>query len=396
MMRQYRVKSAVAGQIQVNVISAESRADAARQTISAGADVLKIEALNLPTFHFSAGQRFDLTLFSQELCGLLDAGLSLIESLEALTEKIPPGQRRAIVQSLVKALYEGQSLSGAMKRHPGVFPELYIAGIQSAEQTSGLSTALARYIAYQRQADALRKRLIAASIYPAIVLAAGMAVSLFLLVYLVPKFAHVYEDMPRELPLLSRWLLQWGGFVTRHLSALLTFLGAAALLQVWIIVNREARQRMLGAVLQLGALKRQWHMVQLTRLYRSLGMLLQGGISVLHAMRLCGDVLSPALRPNLERAIEAVNSGLSLSHAFSEQGLAPPVALRMLRVGERSGQLGDMLMRIAQLQDEDIERWSDLVARVFPPLLLMAIAIFVGGIVVLMYLPIFDLAGSLQ
>ncbi len=113
-------------------------------------------------------------------------------------------------------------------------------------------------------------------------------------------------------------------------------------------------------------------------------------------MRLCGTILSPALRANLARAIDDVSGGNSLSQALTAQDLAPPVALRMLRVGERSGQLGDMLMRIAQLQDEDIERWTDTVARIFPPLLLMAIAIFVGGIVVLMYLPIFDLAGSLQ
>ncbi|WP_137939954.1 type II secretion system F family protein [Chitinivorax sp. B] len=395
-MRHYQAKILKNGQLAVFTFDASSDDEARSRATEGGATLVSLKAaggsLRWPTLQRHG---FDLVLFSQELTGLLDAGLSVIEALEGLSEKSTGGVYQRVIKVLVAALYEGKSLSQAMALQPDAFPEIYIAGIQASEQTSGLVTALSRYVSYRQQAEVLRKRLIGASIYPAIVFVVGVGVSLFLLIYLVPKFSQVYEGMPNKLPTLSQWLLTWGGFASQHLGWVLGTLTLLIVGTIGALASQRVRAKLLNLLLTIPAFNRAWYLVQLTRLYRSLGMLLVGGIPLVKALNLCTQLLPPSLQPRLSQAEQGVREGLSLSTVFDKQHLSTPVATRMLRVGERSGQLGDMLLRIAQLNDEDIERLTDKIMRIFPPLLLLAIAMFVGTIVVLMYLPIFDLAGSL-
>jgi general secretion pathway protein F len=134
----------------------------------------------------------------------------------------------------------------------------------------------------------------------------------------------------------------------------------------------------------------------LARFYRTLGMIQRGGIPLITAMDMAGGLLSAGLQDNLERARTAVKQGLPLSRALGENDLTTPVALRMLRVGERSGRMAEMLERIGAFYDEDMARWVDITTRLFEPLLMVVIGFIIGGVVLLMYLPIFELAGSVQ
>jgi general secretion pathway protein F len=135
---------------------------------------------------------------------------------------------------------------------------------------------------------------------------------------------------------------------------------------------------------------------QLARFYRTLGMLLRGGTPVVPAIDMASGLLTPALRPGLARAREAIREGRAISEAMSQHGLTTPVALRMLRVGERSGRMDEMMDRIASFLDDEIARWVEWFTRLFEPLLMAVIGVAIGAIVVLMYLPVFELAGSLQ
>ena len=160
--------------------------------------------------------RFPLLLFSQELLALLSAGLSLIEVLETMAEKETRPEVRKVIVQLTEALYQGRALSSAIAAFPEIFPQLYVATVRAAERTGDLSEALTRYVDYQVRLDAVKKKVVSASIYPAVLIGVGGLVILFLLGYVVPRFSQVYESVGRELPWLSQLLLEWGRLLNAY------------------------------------------------------------------------------------------------------------------------------------------------------------------------------------
>ena len=341
-------------------------------------------------------RRFPLVLFSHELLALVGAGLGLVESLEALVEKESRPEVRDALQHIVQRLQEGQPLSLAMEGAGAAFPPLYIATVRASEKTGALADALGRYVAYQAQIDAVRKKIASASVYPALLLGVGSLVIVFLLAYVVPRFASVYEGSHRDLPLLSRLLLQWGALLQSHGSAVL--IAAAALLAAGVhaLMRAQVREALVRALWRIPALGERMHVYQLARFYRTLGMLLRGGVPLAGGMEMVVGILQPAQRPRVQRALAHIRQGRSVSQAMEAAQLVTPVALRMLRVGERAGNMGEMMDRIAAFHDEEMARWVDWATRLFEPILMAVIGFVIGLIVILMYLPIFELAGSLQ
>ena len=182
-------------------------------------------SLRLPLGNRQA--KFPLLLFSQELLALLNAGLSLMEALQTLAVKETRPDARKVLEQVIAGLYEGRNLSAALERFPAAFPALYVATVRASERSSGLPEALSRYIDYQSQLDLVRKKLISASIYPVLLISVGLLVTLFLMIYVVPKFSKIYQDVGTELPLLSRLLVQWGNLL--EANGLLLAIAAAAI-----------------------------------------------------------------------------------------------------------------------------------------------------------------------
>lgn len=367
-----------------------------RQAESQGYKVISSKA------HTSAGgwgerrYRFPLALFSQELLALLDAGLSLLESLEALAEKEKHELAREVHSQIIRLLREGQPLSKAIRQFPDVFPALYVATVQASEKTGDLSEALGRYLAYQQQIDTVRKRVVSAAIYPVLLMAVGSMVIVFLLAYVVPKFSRVYEDMGDNLPWMSRMLMQWGRLIEGHGAAIGTAIVLVAAGTAFWATRTSTRQWLVHALWQIPAFGERMRVYQLARFYRTLGMLLGGGIPLVTALDMVGGLLQPGLRANLEGAVRMIREGLPVSQSMHQQGLTTEVAVRMLRVGERTGKLGEMAERVAGFYDDDMARWVDWFTRLFEPLLMTFIGLVIGLIVLLMYLPIFELAGNIQ
>ena len=342
------------------------------------------------------GRSFDLALFTEELLALLKAGLNLLEALEALAQGSTRPEARSLLEELLGQLRQGERFSVALTRLSTPLPELFVATIRSAERTGDLIPALQRYLGYARQADVLRKKIVAASIYPLVLVCAGSLVSLFLLGYVVPRFASVYADRPDSLPFLSGLLIRWGTFLDSHgLAVGLAVLGIGTALALFL--SRPAVRAHLGLLLQrLPALGESLRKFQLTRFYRTVGMLLDGGIPALAAIGLARGLLPASLRSALDAATREIEAGQGLAGAFARHGLTTPVALRLLQVGEQSGRLADMLEAAAAFHEEETARRIDMVTRLVEPLLMAGIGLAIGGIVVLLYMPIFDLAGSIQ
>lgn len=375
-------------------------ADAAQAVQRAAARGLQVLAIESPVASAPArsgrGARFPLMLFSQELLALLEAGLNLSEAMTTLLAKQRQPAVRQVLQGMVQALNEGRNFSDVLAERPGLFPQVYVATVRAAERTGDLASALARYIAYELQFETIRKKLVSVAIYPAMLMLVGSFVTLFLLGYVVPRFSAAYESAGRELPFMSAMLLGMGRAIYGHWPWVLGAALGAALLLAWGLGQPAGRQLVLDQVLRLPWLAEKVAEFRLARFYRAVSLLLASGIPLPRAMGMVTGLLGPGQRSALDGARLAVEQGQSLSEALLAAGLASPVAESLIKVGERSGQLAAMLERTARFQDDDFSRWVDWASRLLEPVLMTVIGIIIGGVVVLMYMPIFDLAGSVQ
>lgn len=394
----FEVKALQASGNLVNIgIDAVDAADAAAQAQASGYRVIALAARRSWSWSRAPGAtRLPLVLFCQELLALLEAGLALVEALETLGEKeTRPEIARALARCVAR-LREGHPFAFSLEHCGASLPPLFIASVRASEKTGALAETLARYVDYQSQMDRVRRHIAGASIYPLILLGVGILVTLFLMLYVVPRFSQVYADLGTTLPLSSRLMMTWGQFIGAHAPAL-AFVAVALLAALaWLLMQAPTRRWLMGRLWRLPALGARLRLFYLSRLYRSLGMLLRGGMPIGAALTMAAGGLPVALREQLALAGARVREGQAISHSMQLNGLATPVALRMLRVGERSGRMGEMMERIASFYEEETSRWVERFTKLFEPLLMLGIGLLIGCIVVLMYLPIFDLAGNIQ
>ena len=377
-------------------LKAGSEAGAAEQARELGLTVLSVRPRSYAGWLRRRRSVFPLTLFSVELMTLLEAGLNLVEALQALMEKEARSECQAVLSGIVAAIRRGEPFSQAVAHYPQHFPPLYVATLKAAEQTGDVAEALSRYIAYHEELDSVRKKVVAATIYPAVLSIVGTLVLSFLVFYVVPRFARVYEDMSGKLPFFSEMLNLAGRTVNDHGWVMGAALVAAIVAAILSISHEAFRAWVNSRLWQIPGLGGHMKVYQLARLYRTVGMLLRAGIPVVRSLDMGRDLLAAHLRPHLAQARRLIEEGRLMSAAFMTAGLATPVAARMMAVGERTGDMGEMMGRIARFHDEEISRNIDWFARIFEPVLMAVLGIAVGGIVVIMYMPIFELAGSIQ
>jgi|RhiMetdeSRZDD1v2_1073273.scaffolds.fasta_scaffold89568_4 general secretion pathway protein F len=378
-------------------LEAANAARAAEEVRSQGLSLISLESRSRGVrLSLARRKRFPATLFSMELVSLLDAGLNLVEALQTLTEKENYGERQEVLSGLLAAISRGEPFSQAVAGFPQHFSPLYVATVKASERTGSMREALGRYIAYQEELERVRKKIVSASIYPVILSVVGTLVIGFLMFYVVPRFARVYEDMASTLPFFSRLLLGFGNFVGNHALAL-GFTGMLLLTSAaWAFSRTEFRGWLNTRLWRIPALGERMKVYQLARLYRTAGMLLNAGIPAVRALDMVRELLAAHLRPSLTRAKAMIEQGQPMSAAMGAAGLATPVAARMMSVGERSGDMGEMFIQIARFHDDEVARFIDWFTRAFEPLLMAVLGLSVGAVVVLMYMPIFELAGSIK
>lgn len=389
------------GSLRTLTVNASDAVAARSRALGDGLQVLSCTARSTatgsePAQNSAKRQGLDVANFAFELASLMAAGLSVVEGLRTLSSNEPQARRRAIILDIVDGISEGLPLSAALLRHPGRFPALLVATVSASEQTGDLSTALTRYAEHQQTIKALRDKVVGAAVYPALLLAVGLVVILFLMTVVVPKFAILIESSRQELPWSSQLLMSWGRFAAGHAW----IIGGVALVGVLLLVSGlkqvmrgEGKAAWVDVIPLLGPTLRRFRHAQL---YRTTGMLVRGGIAAPRALQLGASLLGDADRVRLTQAVQFVHEGRSLSHALATAQLADPVASSMLAVAERTGALAEILERIAQFHESRLQRSVELTSKLFEPMLMIVIGMVVGAIVVLMYLPIFDLASSLQ
>ena len=395
----FQVKAMTAsGEVVLLRIDAALEADARREVESRGMSVFMAQPVNaLSGMRLGSSRvRVNALGFAQELLMLLRAGLSLVSALEAMAEKEINLSARSVVEALLLKLRRGGRLSDALVESGGDFPQILIAGVRASERTGSLEETLQRYSEYARRMDDARKRIISALIYPVMLLIVGLLVSAFLIGFVVPKFAGVYRDSGSEMPWASALLFDIGRVIGAHpfeiLFAVVALIGA-----VVGVFSLPATRAWFGTRIRaLPGVGVRLRIYELARLYRTLAMLLRGGTPIVPALGLAATMLSSAMRDQLASASRQISQGEPISRALDSNGLTTKVGNRMLSVGEHSGSMSEMLGRIADYHDEETARWVDWAVRLFEPILMALLGLLIGGIVILLYMPIFDLAGSVK
>ena len=336
----------------------------------------------------------NIAVFVEQLRDLLVAGLSAIEALEALRGDSDP-RASAEINALIGRLRSGQTLSAALEADTHM-PQVLVALVRTAELTSDLPQALTRYLDHERRSRELSHRLLSLAIYPTLVMAVGAGVLLFLALYVMPRFSVIFAGMSGDLPWSARAIVGWSSWLAQHQAAVLVaaVLGVAAIASA--VAMPTVRAWLLRRMLDLSPLRTRLRTYFLSRWYRTTGMLLQGGIPLPEALKLSLAVLPPALRTGGAAVERAVRDGWSPSEAHRRGDMTTAVAEQLLRAGERTGDLGRVLMRVADFHDAEVTRQLERGMRALEPLVMMFIGLCVGTVVVLMYLPIFELASAIQ
>ncbi|GAB4556720.1 MAG: type II secretion system F family protein [Rhizobacter sp.] len=394
---QYAVK-AVRQMQSVSVrFEAVDAADARQQALAQGYAVVAVKAVDAGRrMGFARRNAFPLLHFNQSLLILLKAGLSVVEVIETLADRETRPDAKQVLTRLHDQLKNGLSFSAALEAQPSVFPPLYVASVRANERTGALTEAIERFVQYRAQSDHMRKRVIGAAVYPAMILGVGALVIAFLLLYVVPRFSLVFQDLGDRIPLMSRLLLQWGQFAHAHGLQLLAGGVLMVVLIGYALTRQPVRLAIARLVLRIPRIGEYVRVYQLARFYRALGMLQQAGMPIVTALDMVNGLLPASLHPALAAARRDIGEGRSISSAFETHGLTTAVSLRLLRVAERTGQMGEMLERTAGFHEEDVSQAIEWFIRLFEPLLMIGIGIVIGVVVLLMYAPIFELAGSLQ
>ena len=391
----YEVRAVRGGEMVLLTIAANHQNDALAQARSEGYFTVNVRP-TAATLKLKSNKRFPLALFSQELLTLLEAGLNLVEAIEALAEKELRPEVKNILDTLLTSLHQGQTFSAALSLTPEAFPVLYVATVRASEKTGDLPESLSRYVAYEHQLTLIKNKVISSSIYPMLLMGVGGLVILFLLGFVVPKFSGIYEGAGGDLPFLSQVLLDWGAFIDSNGQEALITISIGLIMLIYIFSLPSFKKRGTQLFWRIPKLGEQLRVFQLARFYRTLGMLLLGGTPIIPALESVSDLLQVSLRDKMREASKAISHGQSLSVAMEAAGLTTPVALRMLRVGERGGQIGEMMERIASFYDDELSRWIDWFTKLFETIIMLFIGLVIGVVVLLLYMPIFELAGNIQ
>src|SRR5687767_8223749 len=393
----YRVKALRgASEVALLPVDALNEVEATEFARRQGYEVVSVRREGAFSFGVPGRSAFPVIQFSQELIALLRAGLTIVEAAEILHRKEENTKHRDMLNDLLTKLRQGVKFSAALGSFPALFSPLYVATIRANERTGSIRDALDRYVSYQSQIEGIRSRIISASIYPVLLLGVGGLVILFLLGYVVPRFSRVYQDAGERLPVLSKWLMQTGQAMDNHGWIVLGSAIGIAVIAYYLISLPTTKRYLFGAVFRLPVLGPRKRIYELAQFYRTVSMLLRSGLPVIAALGMAKGMLSAPLQENLERAAQQVRNGISFSEAMSAQGLTTVVAHSMMVVSERSGSLSDMLDVVAAFHEDELSRWVDRFSRVFEPVLMTIIGIIVGLIVVFMYMPVFELAETIQ
>ncbi|MCW4151194.1 type II secretion system F family protein [Halomonas sp. 18H] len=339
----------------------------------------------------------DITVLARQMATLLRAGVPVLQGLQAIAEGVTNPALRWLINDLRRAVSEGASVAEAMARHPRHFAGLFVHLVAAGEQSGTLDRMLERVALHKEKSERLRSRVRKALWYPAMVMLTGISVAALLLVKVVPRFESMFSDFGAELPALTRLALELSDMVRDHWPWGL-LLGTSLPALIYMAQHRSPRfaTRLHGLALRLPLFGGMLGAACVARYCRTLSTTVGAGVPLLEGLKsAAGATGNPAFQQAVEQVRHDVLEGHSLYRAMHATHRFPGMALQMVAIGEESGTLDQMLERIAEHYESDVDDRVDILTALLEPAVIVMLGIMVGGLVIAMYLPIFELGGAL-
>jgi type IV pilus assembly protein PilC len=338
----------------------------------------------------------DFIMFNQQFVALVRAGLPILKSLDLLKDRISNPLLRQHISDVRDRVFSGALLSEAI-RAQGIFPTVYTASVFAGERSGNLVEVITRFVQYQKTILSVRKRFLNSLIYPSflIVLAVGMIA--VILTYVIPKFAELYADLNTPLPVTTRVLIAVSGAIRENLVLIVPgLLGVIVALKIWTS-SRRGMHWLDELKLKVPVIGHLWTMFSMAQLARTLATLLQGGIPLVPALESAREASgNRVIAESISSAITQVREGRPVSDSLQLTGHFPELALEMIRVGEQTGSLPDMLNHVADFYDEDVTIRSTALLGWVEPVILLVVAVFIATVLISLYMPIFSLGSAVR
>jgi type IV pilus assembly protein PilC len=335
-------------------------------------------------------------IFNQQFVTLVRAGLPILKSLDLLAERLTDPKLTPYINSVREDVKKGVLLSDAF-RAQGIFPKIYVTSIMAGEKSGSLVEVLERYIAYQKLALAVRKKVLVSLMYPSVLVVLVILLMVFLITYVVPSFASLYNSMSAKLPTITIYLIAIGTAANSYVLVGAGTLFASITLFVWWSRTESAQEKIDRVKVKVPLLGDIWIKYQVAQFSRVLGTLLTGGIPLVQGLETAADSLgTPLLRKTLDKAGRLVREGQSLSSSLASTGIFPELSVDMIEVGESTGALPAMLTSVAEFYEEDVNTKMTAALSLIEPAIMIFMGMFVAFVLIALYLPIFSLADTIR
>jgi len=333
--------------------------------------------------------------FNQELLVLLRSGLPVLQIFDTQIEQVEAGSFRDVLCEIREEIKGGSSLSDAFANFPRFFPPLYIASLKAGEKTGDLAETLSRFLEYQKRVELIRAKVKSASFYPLLLTTAAVFVVTFLMLFVVPRFSQIYADANAELPFITKILINFSNFIGTYWYVVIIIIFIVTGLFRTLRHSSRGKLRIDRFLLRVpfvGNLKVDY---ALTGFNRTLGTTLASGTPLVQSMRMsCGTLNNLSLEKKMVQAISRIEEGSNLADSLTRTNFFPPLALRMVSVGETAGSLTEMLNDIADYYEAQVEQRLTKLTTMIEPIMMMFMGLIIAFIIVAMYVPIFQLAGA--
>jgi type IV pilus assembly protein PilC len=335
----------------------------------------------------------DLVIFTRQLATMIDAGLAMVQSLQALAEQTTNKVMRDVIRDVCSRVEGGDSFSEALQKHPKVFSRLFICMVAAGERGGLLAEILARLATYLENAARVRKKVKSAMMYPIVVTVVAILITGFLLVKVVPVFAEVFSTFGSILPAPTLYLINTSNFVKHYIVAILFCAGGLAYGWFYFIRTPVGRHFWDSRRIKLPIFGAIAHKICLARFTRTLASLVRSGVPILEVLQIVSQTVGNIV---MEKAIKTaavdIERGESISDSLAKHPIFPSMIIRMVTAGEQTGKIDNMLERIADFLDEEIETTLAGLMSLIEPILIVFLGVVIGGMVICMFLPIFKLS----
>jgi type IV pilus assembly protein PilC len=342
-------------------------------------------------------RKIDISRFTRQFATMIGAGLPMVQCLEILSQQMESAAFRKIIAEVKDSVSAGSTLAEALGKHKKVFDELYCNMVEAGEVGGALDTILVRLATYREKADALTRKVKGAMIYPAVIVVVAVGVTAAMLTYIVPIFAKMFSSLGSTLPGPTQMVLNISNFMRVNFwYGVLGMVAAAIGFRYWVKTDkgRLAFDRFKLKIPMIGTLIRKSSVARFTR---TLGTLISSGVSILDALDTTAKTAgNRVVHDAIKKSVLSIAEGETITAPLKESGVFPPMVIQMISVGEKTGGLDDMLSKIADFYDEEVDAAVTALTSIIEPVIIVFMGTVIGGILVAMYLPMFDIVGQIK